>query len=127
MEANNGIRRITSSAKSIIKICKISGDSVIRCLPFRTVSLASSAVSRENKTGLVPLFEASTTHECFSEIITHSNSGRNNFIHIFDCLIHFAPDTIFLKNYTKRVFLSIKSNAFLKSIKQTYNFPWLRS
>ena len=40
-------KRITSSAKSVIKICKISGDSVIRCLPFRTVSLASSLIRRE--------------------------------------------------------------------------------
>ena len=42
-------RRTKSSAKSIIKICKISGESVIPCLPFRTVSLA---IRRENKTGL---------------------------------------------------------------------------
>ena len=37
-------RRTTSSAKSIIKICKISGDSVIPCLSFKTVSLASSLI-----------------------------------------------------------------------------------
>ena len=45
-------RRTTSSGKSIIKICKISGDSVIPCLPFRTISLASSLIRRENKIGL---------------------------------------------------------------------------
>ena len=44
--------RRTSSAKSIIKIFKTSGDSVIPCLPFRTISLASSLIRRENKTGL---------------------------------------------------------------------------
>ena len=44
--------RTTSSAKSIIKICKISGDNVIPCLPFRTISLASSLLRRESKTGL---------------------------------------------------------------------------
>ena len=32
-------RRTVSSAKSIIKICRISGDRVIPCLPFRTISL----------------------------------------------------------------------------------------
>ena len=42
-------RRTSSSAKRIIKICKISGESVIPCLPFRTISLA---IRRENKTGL---------------------------------------------------------------------------
>ena len=41
-------RRTTSSAKSLIKICKIYGDSV----PFRTISLASSLIRRENKIGL---------------------------------------------------------------------------
>ena len=93
-------RRTTSSAKSILKMCKISGNSVIPCLPFRIISLASSLIRRENKiwATAVPLFEASTTHEYISEITTNSNSGRNNFIHTFDCLIHFASDTIFLKN-----------------------------
>ena len=56
-------RRTTSSAKGILKIGKISGDSVIPCLPFRTMSLASSLIRRENKiwATAVPLFEASTT------------------------------------------------------------------
>ena len=93
-------RRTTSSAKSIIKICRISGDSVIPRLPFRTISLASSLIRRENKIGLqlFPCLRPLTTHECFSEITTYSNSGLNNFIHTFDCLIHFASDTIFLEN-----------------------------
>ena len=45
-------RRTPPSAKSIIKICKISGDNVIPCLPFRKNSLASSLIRRENKIGL---------------------------------------------------------------------------
>ena len=32
-------KRTISLAKSIIKICRISGDRVIPCLPFRTISL----------------------------------------------------------------------------------------
>ena len=92
--------RTTSSAKSIIKICRISGDSVIPCLPFRTISLASSLIRRENKTGLQlsPCLRPRLHMNAFSEITTYSNSGLNNFIYTFDCLIHFASDTIFLEN-----------------------------
>ena len=103
---------MTSSTKSIIKLCIISGASCTPYTPFLATPSANSLLKNENKVG-------NKTHPCLSPLGQWKKSVRHLICEIFNI---FPPTPAFLKTFHSILLLMV-SNAFLKSTKDTYTFP----